>query len=41
MKMIIGVIKSRKETWAGYVARMKEKRNAYRIWWENQKERDH
>jgi hypothetical protein len=26
---------------AGHVARMGEKRNAYRIWWESQKERDH
>jgi hypothetical protein len=27
--------------WAGYVARMGEKMNAYRILWESQKERDH
>jgi hypothetical protein len=27
--------------WAGHVARMGEKRNAYRILWEIQKERDH
>jgi hypothetical protein len=26
---------------AGYVARMGEKKNACRIWWENQKEMDH
>jgi hypothetical protein len=29
---IIRVIKSRRMRWAGHVARMGEKRNAYRIW---------
>jgi hypothetical protein len=39
---IIRMIKSRKMRWAGYVARMREKRNAYRLLlWEGQKERDH
>jgi hypothetical protein len=33
------MIKSRRMRWAGHVARMGEKRNAY--WWESQKERDH
>jgi hypothetical protein len=28
---IIGMIKSRKMRWAGHVARMEKKRNAYRI----------
>jgi hypothetical protein len=36
---IIRMIKSRRIIWAGYVARM-GKRNAYRILWESQKERD-
>jgi hypothetical protein len=38
---IIRIIKSRRMRYAGHVARMEEKRNAYRILWENQKERDH
>jgi hypothetical protein len=29
---IIRMIKSRRMRWAGHVARMGEKRNAYRIW---------
>jgi hypothetical protein len=29
---ITGMIKSRRMRWAGHVARMGEKRNAYRIW---------
>jgi hypothetical protein len=28
---VIGIIKSRKKTWAGHVARMGENRNAYRV----------
>jgi hypothetical protein len=35
------MIKSRRIRWTGHVARMGEKRNAYRYWWESQKERDH
>jgi hypothetical protein len=35
------MIKSRRMRWAGHIARMGETRNAYRIWWERQKERDH
>jgi hypothetical protein len=35
------MIKSRKMRWAGHVARMGEKRSAFRVWWEIQKERDH
>jgi hypothetical protein len=31
MKMIIIMMKSRKETWEGYVTRIGEKRNAYRV----------
>jgi hypothetical protein len=38
---IIKMIKSRMMKWAGHVARMGEKRNEYRIWWECQKERVH
>jgi hypothetical protein len=41
---IIRRIKSRKMRWAGHVARMVEKRNAYMhigYWWAYQKERDH
>jgi hypothetical protein len=34
------MIKSRRITWAGHVARMGAKRNAYRILVGNQKERD-
>jgi hypothetical protein len=37
----IRMISSRRMRWAGHVARMEEKRNAYRYWWESQKERDH
>jgi hypothetical protein len=37
---IIRMIKSRTMRLAGHVPRM-ENRNAYRIWWESQKERDH
>jgi hypothetical protein len=38
---IIRMIKSRRMKWEGPVARMGEKRNAYRSLWESQKERDH
>jgi hypothetical protein len=38
---IIRMIKSRRMRWARHVARMEEKRSAYRIWWGSQKERDH
>jgi hypothetical protein len=38
---IITMIKSRRMTWVGHVARMGERRNAYRIFWEIQKEIDH
>jgi hypothetical protein len=38
---IIRMIKSRRMRWTGHVARMGEKRNACRYWWETQKERDH
>jgi hypothetical protein len=38
---IIRTIKSRRMGWARHVARMGEKRNAYRIFVESQKERDH
>jgi hypothetical protein len=40
-RSIIGMIKSRRMRWAGHVARMGEKRNACRFWWESRKERDH
>jgi hypothetical protein len=35
------MIKSRRMRWAGHVARMGEKRNAYRLLVGKQKERDH
>jgi hypothetical protein len=38
---IIRIIKSRRMRWAGQVIRMGEKRSAYRVLWESQKERDH
>jgi hypothetical protein len=38
---IIRMIKSRRMRWAGHVARMGEKKNAYRLLWESQRERDH
>jgi hypothetical protein len=38
---IIRMIKSMRMRWAGHVERMGETRNAYRILWENQTERDH
>jgi hypothetical protein len=37
---IIRIIKSRRRR-AGHVARMRKKRNAYRVSWENKKDRDH
>jgi hypothetical protein len=37
---LIRIIKSRRMRWASHVARMGEKRNAYRYWWESQRERD-
>jgi hypothetical protein len=38
---IIRVIKSRRMRWAQHVARVGEKRGAYRFWWGSLKERDH
>jgi hypothetical protein len=38
---IIRMMKSRMMRWAGHEARMGEKRNAYKMLWEIQKERDH
>jgi hypothetical protein len=38
---IIRIIMSRRMRWAGHVARMVEKRNACRLLWEIQMERDH
>jgi hypothetical protein len=38
---IIRIIKSLSMRWAGHVARMGEKRNAYRLLWETQRERDY
>jgi hypothetical protein len=35
------MIKSRRMIWAGHVARIREKRNVYRILVGNPKERDH
>jgi hypothetical protein len=41
LSSIIRIIKSRRMRWAGNVARMGGRRNAYSIWWESQKKRDH
>jgi hypothetical protein len=41
LSSIIRMIKSRRMRWAVHIARMGEKRNAYRILWESWKERDH
>jgi hypothetical protein len=38
---IIRITKPRRMGWARHVARMREKRNAYRLLWESQRERDH
>jgi hypothetical protein len=38
---IIRIIKSRRMRWAGHVARMGEKRKAYRLLVGSQRERDH
>jgi hypothetical protein len=38
---IIRIIKSRRMRWEGHIARMGEKRNAYRTLGGSQKERDH
>jgi hypothetical protein len=38
---IIRIISSRRMRWAGHVAHVEEKRNAYRYWWETQREGDH
>ena len=38
---IIRVIKSRRMRWAGYVARMGERRGVFWFWWGNLRERDH
>jgi hypothetical protein len=38
---IIRVIKSRRMRWAGHVARMGERRGAYRVWWGDLREVDH
>jgi hypothetical protein len=38
---IIRVIKSRRMSWAGHVARRGEKRGAYRFWWGDLREGDH
>jgi hypothetical protein len=39
-RSVIRIIK-RRMRWAGHVARIGEKRNAHRFWWESQKERGH
>jgi hypothetical protein len=38
---IIWIIKLRRMRWAGHVARMGEKRGAYRFWWGVPREGDH
>jgi hypothetical protein len=37
----IRIIRSMRVSWAGHVARIGENRNAYRLLWESQGERDH
>jgi len=37
----IQIIKSRRMRWSGHVARMKERRDSYRFWWRNLRERDY
>jgi hypothetical protein len=37
---IIRMIKSKRMSWAGHVARMEEKRKRIGFWWESQRERD-
>jgi hypothetical protein len=36
---IIQVIKSSRMIWEGHVARMGERRGAYRVWWGNERNR--
>jgi hypothetical protein len=38
---IVPVIKSRRMSWAGYMARMSEERGCIGSWWGNRRERDH
>jgi hypothetical protein len=38
---VIRMIKARRMKWTGHVARIEERRNAYRFWWYNQKESDY
>jgi hypothetical protein len=38
---IIQVIKSRRMVWTRHVARMGERRGAYRVWWGNLRDGDH
>jgi hypothetical protein len=38
---VIIIIKSRRMTWVVHVAFMGAKVNAYRCWWESQKENEH
>jgi hypothetical protein len=37
---ILRVIKSRRMRWAEHVARMREDRDMYRVWWENLRGKD-
>jgi hypothetical protein len=39
--IIIRMINSRRMRWTGHVTRIGKNMNAYRIWWESQKERDY
>jgi hypothetical protein len=38
---IIRIMKLRRMRWAGHIAGMGEKGNAYRLWWESQRKGDH
>jgi hypothetical protein len=37
----VRLIKSRRMRWVGHVARMRERKGVYRVWWGNLRERDH
>jgi hypothetical protein len=38
---VVRVVKLKRMRWAGHVVRMVAKRNVYRVWWGNLRERDH
>jgi hypothetical protein len=38
---VIRIVKLRRMSWAGHIAHVGKKRNAYRVWVGKKKERDH